>query len=186
MTDSTDTTTATATMDPPPKHRAERGSIWVPLIAMALWIGVVGGVGNAFTILSDWYYNLEQPFFKPEDWAFPAGWGVIYLFTAISAVVAWQNAPSGWARGALSIAYVISAAANIAWSYLFFTLQRPDWAFYEVIVLWITVLALIIESARCNRAAAWLLLPHLAWVTFAGALNAGVVWLNMPFEGITG
>ncbi|SDE07276.1 TspO/MBR family protein [Rhodospira trueperi] len=160
------------------------GSVVIPLLGILIWIGVVGGVGNQVTVLSDWYYGLAQPDFKPPDWAFPAGWSLIYLCTAASAVLAWQRAPSNGARGTLVMAYIFSAGANILWSYLFFTLQRPDWALAEVLVLWLSVLTLIIETARCDRIAAWWLMPHLAWVSFAALLNAGVWWLNAPFTGV--
>ena len=64
---------------------------------------------------------------------------------------------------------------------LFFRIQRPDLAFIEVLLLWLSILALIIYCGRFSRGAALLFLPYLAWVTFAGALNWAVVQLNAPF-----
>ncbi|MFM7349046.1 MAG: tryptophan-rich sensory protein, partial [Erythrobacter sp.] len=63
----------------------------------------------------------------------------------------------------------------------FFRFQRPDWAFWEVTLLWLSILAIIIYVARFSRSAALLLVPYLGWVSFAGALNWAVVQLNAPF-----
>jgi tryptophan-rich sensory protein len=60
-------------------------------------------------------------------------------------------------------------------------MQRPDWAFIELILLWLSILVLIIYCVRFSRSAAALLVPYLAWVSFAGALNWAVVDLNAPF-----
>ncbi|MQX34946.1 TspO/MBR family protein [Roseospira navarrensis] len=174
-------TTDTADSD---HHRPQPGPVWKPIVVALLIIGVVGGAGDQFTILGPWYDSLEQPFFKPPDWAFPIGWSVIYLFTATSGVLAWQRPRHASAKRWLLAVHLISAAINIGWSYLFFVLQRPDWSLIENVFLWASVLWLVVITARCNRLAAWLLAPYMAWVTFAFTLNAAVVWLNAPFPGV--
>jgi len=70
---------------------------------------------------------------------------------------------------------------NLLWSFLFFRVQRPDWAAVEVWFLWTSILMLILYCWRFSRTAALLFLPYLIWVTFAGALNIKVVELNAPF-----
>lgn len=77
--------------------------------------------------------------------------------------------------------FALNGFLNISWSLIFFRLQRPDWAFYEVILLWLSILALIVYCGRFSKTAAALLVPYLAWVSFAGALNWAVVQLNAPF-----
>ena len=64
------------------------------------------------------------------------------------------------------------------WSELFFGLHRPDWALVEVGLLWLSVLVLIVVLRPISRTASWLLVPYLAWVTFAGILNLAIVRLN--------
>jgi tryptophan-rich sensory protein len=90
-------------------------------------------------------------------------------------------ADRGRERGRLLAAYALNAALNIAWSWLFFRLRRPDWALAEVALLWLSIVLLMLLSARHSAAAAWLLLPYLLWVAFAASLNWGVVRLNAPF-----
>ena len=69
----------------------------------------------------------------------------------------------------------------MAWSPLFFTLERPDWSLAEVPLLWLSILALIVGLAPLSALAAWLLVPYLAWVSVAAALNLAIVRLNAPF-----
>ena len=77
--------------------------------------------------------------------------------------------------------FALNGFLNISWSILFFRFQRPDWAFVEVALLWLSILAMILYCGRFSRTAALLLVPYLAWVSFAGSLNWAVVQLNAPF-----
>jgi tryptophan-rich sensory protein len=72
---------------------------------------------------------------------------------------------------------------NTLWSLLFFRLERPDWALYEVGFLWLSILVLMLMLRRESGTAAALLIPYLAWVTFASVLNWTIVALNAPFVG---
>lgn len=77
--------------------------------------------------------------------------------------------------------FVLNIAFNLLWSLLFFRLQRPDWALFEVPLLWLSIAALMAGLAPLTRTAAWLLLPYLGWVSFAALLNLAIVRLNAPF-----
>ena len=77
--------------------------------------------------------------------------------------------------------FALNGFLNLLWSLLYFRLRRPDWALIEVGLLWLSVLLLIVVLGRYSRTAAWLLVPYLAWITVAGALNWGTVQLNRPF-----
>ena len=74
--------------------------------------------------------------------------------------------------------YLVQLLLNAAWSPIFFGLRRPDLAFIEIIMLWFSIVVTIAAFHPINAAAAWLLLPYLAWVTFAAALNFAVWHLN--------
>lgn len=67
------------------------------------------------------------------------------------------------------------------WSLLFFRVQRPDWALIEVALLWLSIAGLIVYCGRFSRPSAVLLLPYIAWVSVAAALNYAIVQLNGPF-----
>lgn len=136
------------------------------------------GLGGLATDLSPWYYALQQPPWKPPDWLFGPAWTLIYTLTAAAAVLAWEACPKRSHRRVLLLAFLANALLNIAWSWLFFTLRRPDWARIESVVLIASVALLVLLAGRQRPLAGWLLLPYLLWVSFAGWLNCSVVRLN--------
>ncbi len=142
---------------------------------------VVASVGGLITDLGPWYQSLQQPAWKPPDGLFAPGWTVIFGLTALSGYLAWRGAPSKTGRRWVITFFALNAGLNIAWSLFFFRFQRPDWALLEVGLLWLSIAMLIVLLRRFSTAASLLLLPYLAWVTFAGALNYAVVQLNGPF-----
>jgi tryptophan-rich sensory protein len=150
------------------------------LIAALAAIGVAG-LGALMTELGPWYAQLRQPSWKPPDWLFGPAWTVIFVLTAVAGVLAWEAAPGGGPRLWLAGAFALNGVLNVLWSLLFFRLRRPDWALIEVVFLWLSIVALVVLGGRQARSAGWLLLPYLAWVTFAAALNLAVVRLNGPF-----
>lgn len=140
-------------------------------------------IGGALTRLDAWYYGLEQPWFKPPDWAFGPAWTILFALIAWSAVSAWRAGAGLEARRRRRtlLLFGINAIANVAWSLLFFFLQRPDWALIEVPFLWGSILALIVYLWPWARRAAVLLIPYLGWVTLAALINLETVRLNGPF-----
>lgn len=153
----------------------------LPVAVASLAALGVAALGATVTDLGPWYQGLEKPGWTPPDALFPMGWTLIYALITVSAVYAWRDARSSaeaeWVIGL----FALNGFLNITWSLIFFRLQRPDWAFYELIALWLSILVLIVYCGRFSRIAALLLLPYLAWVGFAGALNQAVVALNAPF-----
>ncbi len=144
----------------------------------ALVIALVGGL---LTDLSPWYLDLQQPAWKPPDWAFGPVWTLVLTLWAISLVLAWRAAPTPQLRGSITLFYGINGLLNIAWSALFFTFKRPDWALLEAGLLWLSVAILAWLTWRLDRRASFLLLPYLVWVSIAMALNWQVVQMNGPF-----
>jgi benzodiazapine receptor len=152
--------------------------LWKPALVAVLATTAVVGVGGWLTEIGPWYENLAKPAWQPPRWMFPVGWTVIFTLTAIAGVLAWRSAPDNRARRRLIVLLAVNAALNMLWSALFFRLQRPDLAFYEVVPLWLSILAITVVVARWSKPAAALLLPYLAWVLFAGTLNYTVARMN--------
>jgi tryptophan-rich sensory protein len=96
-------------------------------------------------------------------------------------VLAWDAADTA-GRWRVILLVTINAILHVLWSPLFFKWRRPDWALIEVAFLWLSVVALMIGLAPFSRAAAWLMLPYLSWVSFAAYLNLTIVRLNGPFR----
>jgi translocator protein len=144
----------------------------------ALFVGVLGGT---ITDLGPWYQGLKKPEWQPPDAAFGAIWTAIFALTAASAVIAWRRAPKGSEREWLLGLFALNGFLNVLWSLLFFRLHRPDWSLLEVVALWLSIVALIIYTARHARLSGVLLTPYLVWVSLASVLNFDVVRLNAPF-----
>lgn len=153
----------------------------LPVIVAAAAAIVVASVGATMTDIGPWYQGLAKPSWQPPDWLFGPAWTLIFALAALSAVTAWRDAPSQAEREWMVGLFAVNGVLNILWSALFFRLRRPDWALVEVVLLWLSVLALMLVLRRYSRPAALMLLPYLAWVAFAAVLNLAVVRLNAPF-----
>lgn len=140
-------------------------------------------MGGSMTDVGPWYQSLAKSPLTPPDWAFGPAWTVIYALTAVAAVLGWRATRTSRARAWLLSLFFINAVLNVAWSFFFFTLRRPDFALAEVFTLWLSVLAMIAFLWPIRRRAALCLAPYLLWVTFAAYLNYEVVMLNAPFGG---
>lgn len=145
---------------------------------LALITAIVGGT---ITVLDDWYYSLAQPAWAPPGYAYGIIWTAIFAMIAVAGFLAWQRAPSRRESEILLGLFALNGFLNLCWSFLFFRMQRPDWAFFELIALWLSIALLIMFCARFAKSAAVLLVPYLIWVTIAGTLNYQVVQLNGPF-----
>jgi translocator protein len=146
--------------------------------ALALITAIAGG---SITVLDDWYFSLKQPGWAPPSYMFGVIWTAIFAMIAVSGVFVWEKAPT---RRIVEIAFglfALNGVLNLAWSFIFFRMQRPDLAFYELIALWVSILMLIIFCGRFSKASALLLVPYILWVSTAGVLNYQVVQLNGPF-----
>ena len=154
------------------------------IIVAAAWGIVVAGLGAFLTELSPWYNTLRKPTWQPPDWLFGPAWTLILGLASVSALLAWRAAPDRASRVLVVALFVFNGVANLGWSPLFFKLRRPDWALWEVPLLWLSILLPIVLLAPISRTASLLLLPYLAWVSFAAFLNLTIVRLNAPFRGI--
>jgi tryptophan-rich sensory protein len=157
-----------------------RASLLPILIAGSLAL-ITALVGGTITVLDDWYYSLAQPDWAPPAYMFGMIWTVVFALIAMAGVAAWGKAPTRRDAEVMLGMFAINGFLNLLWSFLFFRFQRPDWAFFELTVLWLSIAILIVFCGRFSKLASLLLLPYLTWVSIAGALNYQVVQLNSPF-----
>ena len=122
-----------------------------------------------------WYGTLRKPGWTPRPWVFPVIWAPLYVAIAVSGWLVWREA--GLVVPAMAL-YLAQLVLNAGWSAVFFGLRRPDLAFGELVLLWLSIAATLAAFAPVSAAAAWLLAPYLLWVTIAGALNLSVWRLN--------
>ncbi len=156
---------------------------WKPVAFAVVAAFVVAAIGGLATDTGPWYQQLRKPSWQPPDWLFGPVWTTIYALLVIAGVRGWRRATPGASREWLIVMFASNGFVNVLWSLLFFRLQRPDWALAEVGVLWSSVLVLTTVLGLRDRLGGILIVPYLAWVSFAAFLNLTIVALNAPFTG---
>lgn len=124
-----------------------------------------------------WYAQLDKPWFNPPNWVFGPVWSTLYLLMGIALYLVWTAKTKDSKKRAYSI-FGAQLVLNLLWSVVFFGLHQSWLAVVVIVALWITIALTIREFAKFSRPAAWLLVPYIAWVTFASALNIAVAVLN--------
>ena len=144
--------------------------------AVSFAAAALGGFASANA--EPFYRQLIRPGWAPPAWLFAPVWSALYLLMGIAAWLVWR--PHGFrkASSALSL-FLIQLAANSLWTWLFFVWRLGAFAFVEIVVLWVLILGTVIAFWRERPIAAALLLPYLAWVTFASALSYSI-WKRNP------
>ena len=132
---------------------------------------------GAFFRPGTWYEQLAKPSWCPPNWLFAPAWSLLFIMIAVSGWLVWRNV--GFAGAGLAFAiYGGQLLLNAAWSAIFFGARRVDIAFGELVMLWISILATILSFYQIYPDAAYLLIPYLCWVSFAGLLNFSIWRLN--------
>ncbi|OGZ34582.1 MAG: TspO protein [Candidatus Portnoybacteria bacterium RBG_19FT_COMBO_36_7] len=140
-----------------------------------------GIIGSFFTLpaISTWYTTLLKPGFNPPNWIFAPVWTLLFLLMGISLYLIWNRGLRDKETKKAIFIFGVQLILNMIWSVLFFGLQSPLYAFIEIIILWFAILLTIISFYKIFKAAAYLLLPYILWVTFASALNFSILILNL-------
>ena len=137
--------------------------------ALAGWISA-GGI-EVYSALTN------KPPLTPPQWVFPVVWSILYALMGISAARISLTPPSKERNRGLNL-FTAQLIVNFFWPLLFFNAQAFGFALIWLILLWVLVFAVILIFRKIDKTAAWLLIPYLAWLTFAVYLNAGVYILN--------
>ncbi len=147
--------------------------IWMIIAFLAAAIGAVASVNAA-----DFYMSLDQPGWAPAPSVFAPVWSTLYAMMAMAAWLVWRVGGVAPARNALLL-FLLQLVANALWSWLFFVWHQGALAFVETLVLLVLIVATMREFQRHQPVAVLLMMPYLAWVTFASILNL-TVWLMNP------
>jgi tryptophan-rich sensory protein len=152
-------------------HPTRTPAAWLGLagfgvaVTVAALIGVLGVAGTTAE-----YQSLEQPAWAPPSWLFGPVWTVLYVMIAVSGWLVWRR--TGWTT-ALSV-YAVQLVLNAVWTPIFFGFGEYGLALADIVVLWFLIGATVWLFRPVSRAAAALLIPYWAWVSFATALNAWI------------
>lgn len=152
---------------------------WKTLVAFLLLCLVIQLLGSGWTQegIRNWYPTLHKPFWTPPDWLFAPVWTLLYLMIALAGGLIYQ-APDSPRRSIALAFYIMQLLLNFLWSFLFFSLQRPDLALLDIVGLTLFIILTMVKAWPVSRLASLLLLPYLAWVLYATSLNLGIWLLN--------
>jgi tryptophan-rich sensory protein len=152
---------------------------WLALGGWLLLTAAAGGLGALASVdAREFYAALDRPAWAPPAGLFGPVWTLLYVVMAVAAWLIWRERGFARARGALGL-FVAQLAVNALWSWLFFAWHRGAGAFADILVMLLLIVATIIAFARIRKLAAALLVPYLAWVCFAAALNYSVWQRNL-------
>ncbi|HSM05103.1 MAG TPA: TspO/MBR family protein [Longimicrobiales bacterium] len=150
---------------------------WGRLVVSLLVPLAVGWLGGTVTArsLQDWYPTLRKPSWNPPDAVFAPVWTLLFLAMGVALYRVWGlGAGDPMVRLAM-ILFGVQLVLNVLWSVCFFGLRSPGLALVEIAFLWLSVVAMTLVMGRLDPVAGWLLVPYVAWVSFAAVLN-GAVW----------
>ena len=173
------------------------------LLASIIICELAGAVGAFFTVPSvdSWYKHLTKPSFNPPNWIFGPVWTALFILMGISLYLVWskewrpkneialkkgkpwnplsQKFLSGeWQKANIILIFATQLVLNVLWSVIFFGAHSIGAAFFELLMLWFAIIFTTINFYRVSKTSAWLLLPYILWVFFAGILNYFLWILN--------
>jgi tryptophan-rich sensory protein len=146
-------------------------------VAACLGTGLLGGLATASSV-SDWYPGLAKPLWNPPAWVFGPVWTALYLMMAVAGWLVWRKDIRFSAVRLALILFAVQLVLNLLWTIVFFGLRAPGLAVLEIAVFWAALVMTVLAFFGQSRLAGFLMVPYLAWVTFAGVLNVAIWRLN--------
>jgi tryptophan-rich sensory protein len=167
----------------PPESTGDGKSLlqhWPSLIVFLVCCLTVMALGTLVTrpAIAEWYGLLAKPAWTPPDGVFGPVWFVLNVSMAIAVWLVWcqhHTSAIAWPLGLFAVQLVL----NGTWSYLFFGQHHIFVAFVDIVLLWCSIGLTLLAFWRVRTLAGWLLVPYLAWVTYAVALNATIWRMNV-------
>ncbi len=154
--------------------------VTVPLL---LLLGFLSGGSVPAGDENGWYVALAKPAGTPPGWLFPVAWSLLYVLIGVAVAVV-LNARGARGRGVAVLVFAIQFALNLAWTPLFFGAHRVTAAAGLIVAMLVGALIATVLFGRIRTVAAWLMVPYLAWLCYAGALTWGIGRLNPGAESL--
>ncbi len=132
-------------------------------------VALLGSLFTSQNVNTDWYQSV-QPSITPPSFVFPIVWNILFFLIALSLYFVWIKSNKKQKKK-IAIVFAINFFLNILWSIFFFTMKNPTLSFYELTLLWSSILLMIFTTWKINKISSCLLIPYFLWVSFAGVLN---------------
>jgi len=166
-----------------PALQRSTARLWLGLAGWLALAFVTAGIGSIASVQAPQFYGqLAQPGWAPPPSVFGPVWTALFAMMGVAAWLAWRQPPSALRRRALAL-FCVQLVLNALWSWLFFQWHRGGWALLDIAALWIAVAATLLAFWRLRPLAGALLLPYLAWISFAAALNFTLWRMNPQLLG---
>lgn len=145
-------------------------------VSLIIFLGLVvmAAATGAQFVPGPWYEALTKPWWTPPNWVFPVAWTALYIMIAVAGWRVWRSEGAGAALAVWAIGLVL----NAAWSWIMFSRHEIGLALADLALLWLSIAAFIVLALPVDRLAAYLFVPYLAWVSYAGALNLAIWRMN--------
>ena len=148
----------------------------IKCITIPLAVGALAGILSGGGMRK--FAELNKPSLSPPGWLFPVVWTVLYLLMGISSyLICTSGAEKKEITEAITL-YFYQLVVNFLWPIFFFNFGWYLFSFFWLLLLWVMIVLLIKSFGQISKLAAYLLVPYLLWVSFAGYLNLGIWWLN--------
>lgn len=157
----------------------ETTSPWKSTLTLLCWILISFSAASSaiFVRPDEWYAQLSKPSWNPPSWLFGPVWSVLYVMMGIAVWMIWTQ--GGWKENRLPLTlFSLQLLLNAIWTPLFFGLHRPDLALIDIILLWLALSSTLVVFFARRKSAGRLLIPYIAWVSFAAFLNFTIWRLN--------
>lgn len=147
---------------------------WKLVLAVAISLSA-GFIGSLFTSVGSWYDSLVKPWFNPPSYVFGPVWTLLFILIGVSLYFVWVSRKE---KAKALYVFGFQYLLNILWSFFFFYLHNPLYAFIDIVLLLGFIGYMIVLFYRIDRRTLYLLLPYALWVGFALILNLSIVILN--------
>ena len=148
-------------------------------LSLVITLGIAY-VASLFTRpeIAGWYSSLNKPAFNPPSWLFAPVWITLYIIIAIAAYIIWKKRERSSEYTTTVVIYVIQLLLNFSWSIVFFGMHQILAALIVILALLVAIILNINWFGRFSKAAAWMMVPYLLWVSFGTLLNLSILILN--------
>jgi tryptophan-rich sensory protein len=153
------------------------------VIPTIMFLGFLSGTMSGSTAENAWYQTLLKPQIQPPGWVFGVVWPTLYLMMGLALAMVLNARGSLYQRPAVAL-FVAQFLINLTWSPIFFGAHQVTAAFFIILVMLGIAIATTFAFARVRKAAAWLMVPYLVWISFAAILNFQIDQLNPDAESL--
>lgn len=152
----------------------------IKLVSSILICQLAGIIGSLFTVpnINSWFIDLNKPLLNPPNWVFGPVWITLYLLMGISLFIIWNKGLTDTFRKNAFSLFIIQLVFNSLWSIVFFGMHQLLLSVIVIIMLWLLIFVNIVHFGKISKAAAYLLIPYILWVSFASYLNISIYLLN--------